>query len=52
MENVLYFILKKFFPFLRKSDCEILSLNIMWEIFFVKNHAENKAGELVPDLLF
>ena len=52
MENVLYFILKKFFPFLRKSDCEILPLNIMWEIFFFKNHAENKGGEIVPDLLF
>ena len=24
----------------------------MREIFFFKNHAENKAGELVPDLLF
>ena len=24
----------------------------MWEIFFFKNHAENEAGRLVPDLFF
>ena len=26
--------------------------NIKTEIFFFKNHAENEAGRLVPDLLF
>ena len=26
--------------------------NIIWEIFFFKNHAGNEAGRLVPDFFF
>ena len=27
-------------------------INITWEIFFFKNHAENGTGKLVPELCF